>query len=152
MYTNGPTEASTKVTGTKIRSVGMVSTTGMTEGHTKATGLKIICMDKVSTLGQMDVSMRVNTSMIRNTDMVSILTLMAGHTKDNGLTESNMEKESLLLHKVHKEKEFGSKERELSGPMMTIRMITSRIRIHNIEIDVDIVNNRKYNILYNFII
>jgi len=61
VYIIGQTEASSKVTGKKIKLQVLAFTTGKTAEYMKDIGNKIICMVKVSTNGPMEENMKAPT-------------------------------------------------------------------------------------------
>ena len=115
--TSGPTEVSIKETGTRIKSPAMENTTGMMAEHTKATGSTIICTDKEFTSGLTAVSMKANMSTTRSMVMEFTLIPTVDLTKVNGQTANSTEKACSSPLKEPREKEFGTRARELNGSM-----------------------------------
>jgi hypothetical protein len=114
-FTSGPTGASIKATGTKTKSLGMVSTTGKMAVLIKGTGMKIICMEREFMSGQMEGPTRASTSTTRSKVLESTPIPMADPTKESGSMVSSMERESSSLLKELRGKVCGQRERECGG-------------------------------------
>jgi hypothetical protein len=122
---NGLMEVDIQENGMKIRYMASVYISGSMEEVLKALGLITICMDRVSMCGLMAVVMKVLMLKIKNMVLEFIHTPMVVLTKDSGQMVNNTVREPSLLHRVHKDKEFGKKEKESNGWMKIMIQISN---------------------------
>lgn len=120
VHSNGLTTRNTLVSSTTITFTAREFILGVMAGGMKVNGRTIRCTEKVHSLGLMGGNMWESTVMIKSKAMESSFGLMAGPIREIGTMGNNMEKVSMLLHKVLKSMESGRRERELDGLGETI--------------------------------
>ena len=114
--TFGMTAPCMKESGSKIRSMDVVSISGQMVESTMASGKIIICTAKVFTPGKTVVCTKVTTRMTASMAMVSTLGMMVNNMKAGGRMESSMEKVS-TEKMAETEEASGKMARESSGSM-----------------------------------
>ena len=89
-------------------------------------------MDKEFILGLMVENMKELMKMIKNMDLAFIVELMEEDMKVIGLMVNSMEVDS-LFKEIKRKKEFGIKEKELSGLMIVKKQTIIKIRKNSVS-------------------
>jgi len=115
--TYGAMRHNTMETGRTITFTVLVYTIGLMAESSKVIGKTTTCMEKESTPGKTAESTKESTFKIKSMDMVFIDGPMEENTMENGKMENSMEKVNMCSRIKIKEKVFGKMVIEANGPL-----------------------------------